>query len=154
MMDYLKKVVEAESSDAFVVAGAPVSMKSDGNIVSLDNEKLLPPKTMALIEEVYEYAKRPMTRLKETGDDDFSFAVPGLARFRVNAYKQRGSFAMVIRVVSFDIPDWQALGIPGQVMDLANLSHGMILLPVPPARERAQRRPASLTGSTGPVPVT
>ncbi|MDO5445752.1 MAG: PilT/PilU family type 4a pilus ATPase [Eubacteriales bacterium] len=128
MMDYLKKVVESESSDAFVVAGAPVSMKTDGQVVAIDSEKLLPPRTMELIEEVYERARRPMTRLNETGDDDFSFAAPGLARFRVNAYKQRGSLAMVIRVVSFDIPDWQMLGIPEQVMDLANLSHGMILV--------------------------
>lgn len=128
MMEYLKIVVESESSDAFVVAGAPVAMKTDGNVVPIDNEKLLPPGTYDLIEEVYIKAGRSMTRLQETGDDDFSFAAPGLARFRVNAYKQRGSYAMVIRVVSFDIPDWQTLGIPEQVMELANLSHGMILV--------------------------
>jgi twitching motility protein PilT len=62
------------------------------------------------------------------GDDDFSFAVPSLARFRVNAYRQRGSLAVVVRVVSFDIPDWQDLNIPPAVMDLAEVSHGMVLV--------------------------
>lgn len=128
MLDYLKKVVECDAADAFIVSGAPVSMKLDGRVVEIDDEKLLPPKTIDLIEEVYLYAKRDMKRLRETGDDDFSFSIPSLARFRVNTYKQRGSFAMVIRVVSFDIPDWRQLGIPEQVMDLGNLSHGMILV--------------------------
>jgi twitching motility protein PilT len=73
-------------------------------------------------------AKRPMDHYMATGDDDFSVAVPGLARFRVNAYRQRGSMAAVVRVVSFDIPDWQKINIPEQVMALADTNHGMILV--------------------------
>ena len=128
MMDYLKKVVEAGSSDVFVVAGAPCSMKRDREVVHIDSEKLFPPETLRLITEAYETAGRSMDRLFEKGDDDFSFAVPGLARFRVNAYRQRGSYAMVIRVVMFDIPDWQTLGLSEEVMKVASLSHGMVLV--------------------------
>ena len=69
-----------------------------------------------------------MDAYRATGDDDFSFAVPGLARFRVNAYRQRGSLAAVVRLVAFDIPDYRALRIPEQVMDLADLAHGMVLV--------------------------
>jgi twitching motility protein PilT len=69
-----------------------------------------------------------MEHFIKTGDDDFSFAVPGLARFRVNAYRQRGSLAAVVRVVSFDIPDWRSLHIPESVMKLAEVEHGMILV--------------------------
>ena len=69
-----------------------------------------------------------MDGYRETGDDDFSFAVPGLARFRVNAYRQRGSLAAVVRVVAFDIPDWRSLHIPEAVMDLAAVAHGMVLV--------------------------
>jgi len=69
-----------------------------------------------------------MTQFLATGDDDFSFSVAGLARFRVNAYRQRGSMAAVIRIVSFDIPDWQELGIPAGVMDLADTQDGMVLV--------------------------
>jgi twitching motility protein PilT len=73
-------------------------------------------------------AKRPMDLFLETRDDDFSFSVPGLARFRVNTFRQRGSMAAVIRIVSFEIPDWQKLRIPEKVMDLASVDHGMILV--------------------------
>ena len=68
-----------------------------------------------------------MTAFLATGDDDFSFSLPGLARFRVNAYRQRNSMAAVVRVVSFDIPDWKDIHIIPQVMDVADITHGMIL---------------------------
>ena len=126
--DLLQQVVALEASDMFVIAGAPVSAKAHGVIRPIGTEKLLPPATMALIQEAYDKAARPIEKLTARGDDDFSFALPGLARFRVNAYRQRGSYAMVIRVVAFDIPDWQQRGIPEGVMKLAELSHGMILV--------------------------
>ena len=59
----------------------------------------------------------------EEGDDDFSFAIEDLARFRVNSYFQRGSQAAVIRVVSFRIPDYKELGIPEEVIALSKLQH-------------------------------
>ena len=128
IMDYLKTAVERQASDIFIVAGAPASMKIDGKVVVIGEEKLMPPLTMQLIDETYEVAKRERVKLLETGDDDFSFAVGGLARFRANAYRQRGSYAMVLRVVSFDIPSFEERSIPEEVMNLANLSHGMVLV--------------------------
>ena len=125
---YLKRAVEDQASDLFFVAGGAVSEKLDGHLNPISDGKLLPPDTERLITEIYEAAKRSMEQFLRVGDDDFSFAVPGLARFRVNAYRQRGSLAAVIRIVSFDIPDWQALRIPPQVMDLADVGHGMVLV--------------------------
>ncbi|MBO4819171.1 MAG: PilT/PilU family type 4a pilus ATPase [Firmicutes bacterium] len=81
-----------------------------------------------MIEEIYSNSGRSIEHFLECGDDDFSFAVGGLARFRVNTYRQRGSMASVIRIVHFDIPDWQAMGIPKAVMDLADLKNGMVLV--------------------------
>ena len=126
-MEYLKQAVEHEASDLFVVAGGPVCEKRDGHIRPMSEEKLLPQDTEQLITAVYEAAGRSMELYLRRGDDDFSFAVPGLARFRVNAYRQRGSMAAVFRLVSFDIPDWQQLQIPAAVMDLANVSSGLVL---------------------------
>jgi twitching motility protein PilT len=80
------------------------------------------------VEQIYDLAQREMDAFCATGDDDFSFSIPGLARFRVNVYRQRGSWATVIRVVMFSIPDWQELGIPSQVMALADKSSGMVLV--------------------------
>lgn len=128
LMTYLNQAVEAQASDLFIVAGGRVSVKLEGRIRPLADEKLLPPQTEALLTEMYQMANRPMDQLLQRGDDDFSFAVAGLARFRVNAYRQRGSLAAVVRVVAFTIPDWQTLHIPPAVMDLADVSHGMVLV--------------------------
>lgn len=128
LLDYLNLAVSQSASDMFLVAGSPVSEKREGRLRPMGEEKLLPPDTQRLISEIYQLAQRPMDGFLQRGDDDFSFAVPGLARFRVNAYCQRGSLAAVVRVVSFDIPDWQSLSIPPQVMDLADVNHGMVLV--------------------------
>lgn len=127
-MDYLRIAVERRASDIFIIAGVPLTIKVDGKMERVDGERLMPPQTLEYITELYTRAGRPMDRFNERGDDDFSFAQAGLARFRVNAYRQRGSCAVVIRVVAFSIPDWQKLGIPEQVMDLSKLSHGMVLV--------------------------
>ena len=128
LTEYLKRAVADQASDLFLVAGGPVSMKLDGRIQPIGTERLLPPNTKQLISEIYEMADRSMEGYLARGDDDFSFAVPGLARFRVNAYRQRSSMAAVVRIVSFDIPDWQRIRIPEQVMNLADTNHGMILV--------------------------
>lgn len=62
------------------------------------------------------------------GDDDFSFAMENLARFRVNTYFQRGSQATVIRVVAFRIPNYQEMGIPEQIIELSKCQHGLIII--------------------------
>ena len=67
----------------------------------------------------------------ETGDDDFSMAIPGLSRFRVNTYRQRGSLAAVIRIIAFNLPDPQDLHIPPAVMEAADLTKGMVLITGP-----------------------
>ena len=125
---YLEQAVAAHASDLFIIAGGTVSMKLDGHLQSISQERLLPPRTKSLITEIYSLADRSMETYLAQGDDDFAFAIPGLARFRVNAYRQRGSLAAVIRVVSFQIPDWQKIHIPQKIMDLAATSHGMILM--------------------------
>jgi len=127
-MELLQQAVAHQASDLFFVAGGPPCEKLEGSIRPLECPRLLPPDTERLITALYTAAQRPMDSYLRTGDDDFSFSVPGLARFRVNAYRQRGSMAAVVRIVSFDIPDWQEWGIPAQVMDLADTHSGMILV--------------------------
>ena len=127
LRSYLEHAVTHHASDLFIVAGGPISEKIERHILPIEEKKLLPPDTEQLIRDIYDLAQRPMERYLETGDDDFSFAIPGLSRFRVNAYRQRNSLAAVVRVVSFDIPRWEDIHIPSQVMDLAGITHGMIL---------------------------
>ena len=128
LTDYLQRAVTGQASDLFIVAGGPVCAKEENRLVPISEDRVFPEETERLVREVYDLAKRPMDRFLQQGDDDFSFSVAGMARFRVNVYRQRGSMAAVIRVVAFDIPDWKELLIPEGVMALSQVQHGMVLV--------------------------
>ena len=128
LTDYLQRAVTDQASDLFIVAGGPVCAKEENRLVPISKDRVFPEETEELVRAVYAMAAHPMDRFLEQGDDDFSFSVPGMARFRVNVYRQRGSMAAVIRVVAFDIPHWRDLSIPEGVMDLAEVQHGMVLV--------------------------
>ena len=128
LTDYLQKAVADRASDLFIVAGGPVCAKTENRLVPISEDRVFPSETEELVREVYSLAERPIDRFLKEGDDDFSFSMAGMARFRVNVYRQRGSMAAVIRVVAFDIPHWRDLSIPEGVMDLAEVQHGMVLV--------------------------
>ena len=128
LTEYLNRAVSGGASDLFIVAGGPVCAKEDKRLVPISEDRVFPQQTEELIREVYALSNRPIDRFLREGDDDFSFSVPGLARFRVNVYRQRGSMSAVIRVVAFDIPDYQSMGIPEEVIRLAQVQHGMVLV--------------------------
>ncbi|MCD7814295.1 MAG: PilT/PilU family type 4a pilus ATPase [Lachnospiraceae bacterium] len=128
---FLKTAVEAEASDVFFVAGLPASYKVNGTL-HRSGDRLMPADTEELIRKIYQMAgNRPIEHFLKSGDDDFSFAVPGLSRFRVSTYKQRGSLAAVIRVISFDLPKPEDLNIPPVVLSLASATKGLVLVTGP-----------------------
>ena len=128
----LETAVKSHASDIFVVAGRPVSMRLNGVITKENEERLMPDDTRSIIEQIYQMAgNRNMYTLEETGDDDFSFAVSGLSRFRVSAYKQRGTLSAVIRIISFVLPDYREFGIPERIIDFADFSKGLVLVTGP-----------------------
>ena len=127
-LDFLSKAASEHASDIFIIAGRPLSIKTDGHL-STYGERLMPEQTNEILQIIYQLAgNRDISRLHDTGDDDFSFSIPGLSRFRINAYKQRGSLAAVIRVIAFQLPDPAELSIPEDVMSVANLTKGMVLV--------------------------
>ncbi len=128
LLDYLKRAVGDNASDLFIVAGGPVCEKLEKKLVPIGTGRIMPKDAEELVTGLYIQAGRTIDTFLQEGDDDFSFSVGGLARFRVNTYRQRGSMAAVVRVVAFGIPDWQTLHIPPQVMELANLTSGMVLV--------------------------
>lgn len=128
LLDYLTEAAHSGASDLFLVTGAPVSVKVEGVLRPLEEERIVPSRGEALVKELYTLAQRSATAYIQTGDDDFSFSVAGLARFRVNTYRQRGSVAAVIRVVAFSIPDYRTLNIPSEVISLADYTSGMVLV--------------------------
>ena len=127
-LEMIRMAIDADASDIFLVPGQPPSYKKGKTIYKMFEERLFPDTSKQLIEEAYAIAQRDMTRFLQTGDDDFSISIPDLTRLRVSAYKQRGSFAAVFRIVSFGIPDYRELGIPEDVMNLAETKKGMILV--------------------------
>ena len=127
--EFLTLAAEKEASDLFIIAGLPLTMKTNGVMHRINEERMMPQDTEEMIREIYKMAAdRNIDKLLKTGDDDFSFAIPGLSRFRVSAYKQRGSLAAVIRVIAFRLPDSKEIGIPDQVMRLSELNKGLVLV--------------------------
>jgi len=119
------------ASDIFIGAGRQITFKRNGVLIAQDGEILRPHNSEELITSLYELAYRPMERFIENGDDDFPVTVPGVARFRVNTFRQRSSMAAVIRVVLFNIPDYKELKIPDEVMSLASELNGLALVTGP-----------------------
>ena len=129
--EYLSYATMNHASDIFIIAGRPLSFKIDGKLTS-HGERLIPDDTENLLRQIYQMANgRNFDHFLDTGDDDFSFSIPGLSRFRVNTYRQRGSLAAVIRVIAFELPDPDVLNIPEDVMSAADFSKGMVLVTGP-----------------------
>ena len=125
----LKEALEKKVSDIFIVTGCPISFKCGDRIERIDDTMLRPEDSEEILKQIYRFDhNRSMHRLLETGDDDFSFSIVGLGRFRCNAYKQRGSLAAVLRVVAFELPDYRELNIPPAVMELCKRKKGLVLI--------------------------
>jgi twitching motility protein PilT len=142
--DLLKQATDEGASDIFFVAGAPPSYRKGRHVIPIREGALMPQDVEALVRSIYPYTElaaadgtiirpqRSLDALSETGDDDFSFGIAGMGRFRVNAFRQRGSLAAVVRTIKKDIPKWEDMGIPKEVMDLADSANrGMILVTGP-----------------------
>ena len=128
--ELLRKAVDLSASDVFIVAGLPVSLRVHGEIQQLNEDKIFPDQTKAYVEEIYKLAGRDISELA-SGDDDFSFAIRDLSRFRVSAFRQRNSLSAVIRIIAFALPDPVKRGLPDYVVNLAQSGKGMVLVTGP-----------------------
>ena len=131
LSELLKKAYDLGGSDIFILPGAHVTCKVKGDMVALSDDIVKPDGTKELVQQAYALGGRAMDKLYKEGDDDFSFALAGLSRFRCNAYIQRGTVAATCRMVAFGLPDPRELGIPDLVMELTKNLNGMILVTGP-----------------------
>lgn len=130
--EILEQITTEHASDIFIVAGRPLTYKVNGKMKTFNDERLMPDTCREFVTEIYRLAdNRDMTHFETTGDDDFSFAIKGVSRFRVSTYKQRGSYSAVIRVITFTLPKPSELMIPDAVMNLANTNKGLVLVTGP-----------------------
>ncbi len=132
VLKILADAMQAGASDILIVSGGPLCYKINGRVERVAEDRLSPDDTEELIRQIYALDRqRELTLLLNTGDDDFSFSVSGLGRFRCSAYKQRGSLSAVLRVVAFSLPDADALHIPPAVLNLCDRQKGLVLVTGP-----------------------
>ncbi len=127
--EILTAAKEAGASDVHLTVGIPPKMRVNGNLVTMDFPKMLPADTLDVVLSIMTESQRD--RYEEKGEYDMSYAVPNVARYRVNVFKQRGSAALAFRVVSTEIPSPEKLGVPESVIELYQRKRGLILVTGP-----------------------
>jgi twitching motility protein PilT len=123
---YLEEIVKRGASDLHIKVGTPPTIRVDGDLESLD----APAPTIDDLDAACEELLTPKQRkeFEESSEVDFAVGIPGLARFRVNFYRQRGSAAMVFRLIPFSPPSLSDLRLPPIIEDLALRPRGLVLI--------------------------
>ena len=114
--EMLKIAKDAGASDVHITVGVPPKMRVNGKLITMDFERLLPADTKLLLDEIM--TEQQKERFEESGEYDMSFSIIGQGRYRANAYKQRGSVALALRLVGTQVPSAESLGLPASVIDL------------------------------------
>ncbi|MGD8803828.1 MAG: PilT/PilU family type 4a pilus ATPase, partial [Gammaproteobacteria bacterium] len=125
MHDLLRMMVQKDGSDLFITAGAVPSMKLDGKMTPLSNQSLSPQHTQVLVRSLMN--DRQMAEFDQTRECNFAISLPGVSRFRVNAFTQRGSVGVVLRVIRSDIPEFADLDLPPVLKDVSMTSRGLVI---------------------------
>ncbi len=124
-----EETVKQNASDLHITAGVPPILRINGEMYPMNLPILKPDDTAAFVKQVLN--EEQLKILNEEGEVDTSFSIPGLGRFRINAFKQRGSYGMASRVVASRIPTMEELGLPPVVKELARKPRGLILVTGP-----------------------
>lgn len=127
--EILRMSVEEKASDIHFTAGCPPYYRIDGVLTPLKGDKLQPTDLEALLLPILD--NRHRNELETNGQTDMAYAIPGVGRFRVNVYKQRGTLASAMRCLPFSIPDADSLGIPAEVQALTAKKRGLVLVTGP-----------------------
>ena len=129
VVELLKQAKEAGASDLHITVGIPPKMRVNGKLITMDYPRMMPDNTMEALLEVMNEQQR--LKFEEKGELDMSFSVPEMGRFRVNAFKQRGTVAMAIRLVGTSVPSVEELRIPDSVIELYKKKRGLVLVTGP-----------------------
>lgn len=129
LLSLVKYATDNNASDIHITVGVPPVLRINGSLINFSGTILKPDDTRKLIKQVLD--DRQLKELEEYGEIDTSFSSAGIGRFRVNVYKQRGSYGMAIRIIPLEVPTIEELGLPPIVKDLARLPRGLILVTGP-----------------------
>ncbi len=127
--DLMEEVIERGGSDLHLSAGLPPYIRISGRLTPTDHEPMSPESCQRLIFSMLNNTQRK--HLEQNWELDCSYGVKGLARFRVNVYKDRGTYAACLRALSSHIPTMEVLGLPNIVRELSEKPRGLILVTGP-----------------------
>jgi len=152
--ELLQRTVSAGASDLHLKVGAPPTIRVAGELRRLHGlQTLRPEDTEAFGQQIF--TQRAVREFKERGEADFAFGRPELGRFRVTAFRQRGSVSLVMRRVPSESASFEELGLPAVVRRLANEEKGMILITGPSGSGKSTTMAAIVDhiNSTRPVSI-
>ena len=121
-----KLMVERKASDLFFTSNAPIKIKIEGQIYPINKQVLSPPMVRQAVLALMSPEQREV--FAQELELDFAISAPGLGRFRVNAFMQRGNPAVVLRYISAEMPRMESLALPEAVGDLALQKRGLVLV--------------------------
>ena len=127
--EILRSAMNAGASDIHLTVGVPPVMRVNGGLKTMDFPVLTPENTQKVLNCVA--TERGKQVFETSGESDFSVSIPSCGRFRVNAYRQRGSAALAFRIVKTKIPTTEELGLPDCVTELYQRRRGLILVTGP-----------------------
>ncbi|PZV20568.1 MAG: twitching motility protein PilT [Leptolyngbya sp.] len=127
--DLMEEVIERGGSDLHLSAGLPPYIRISGKLTPTEHEPMTAESCQRLIFSMLNNTQRK--QLEQTWELDCSYGVKGLARFRVNVYKDRGTYAACLRALSSKIPSMDTLGLPNIVRELSEKPRGLILVTGP-----------------------
>lgn len=127
MENIIKAAVERGASDLHIKAGDVFRARIDGKLVPLTKQRLTPEQTKAIALKLIP-VEADRKRIDEVKDYDCSWGAAGVGRFRVNILRQRSSFMIVMRVIPFEVPTIEKLGLPKVLEKIAESERGMILV--------------------------
>lgn len=121
--------IERGASDIHLAPACPMMYRIDGEMVPVTEQPLKPEEIVEVIQRIVK--KDRWEQLEEVGELDCAYSEPGLSRMRVNIFRQRGTYAMVLRLLSFHIPSVEQLGIPQSILSLTEEKRGLVLVTGP-----------------------
>jgi len=127
--DLLMDAQQRKASDLHVTVGISPKCRINGELVDMGYEKMTPEDTERIILPMVPSWMKD--KLLANGEADFSYSIAGMGRYRVNVFRQRGSYALVVRIINAVIPTPVSLGLPASVVDLTKKKRGMVLVTGP-----------------------
>ena len=127
--EMLRIAKAAGASDVHVTVGIPPKMRVNGKLITMEFDRLMPNDTQQMLLGIMNEEQKK--RFEERGEYDMSFSIPNTGRYRINAYKQRGSVAIALRLVGTHVPSAEELGVPDSVINLYEKKRGLVLVTGP-----------------------